>query len=37
MKDFETLDKLAGQNGLVLESDVDMPANNQFLIWRKQG
>ncbi len=35
IKDFETLDELAKQNGLALENDVDMPANNQFLIWRK--
>ncbi|MEP1208330.1 MAG: DUF938 domain-containing protein [Rhizobiaceae bacterium] len=37
IKDFEMLDQLATDNGLELESDTAMPANNQFLIWRKTG
>ena len=37
IKDFETIDELANDHGLVLEKDVAMPANNQFLIWRKTG
>lgn len=36
IKDFETLDALALANGLKLEHDIAMPANNQFLIWRKE-
>ena len=35
IKDFETIDKLANTNGLVLENDIAMPANNQFLVFRK--
>ena len=37
IKDFETLDSLANANGLTLQQDIAMPANNQFLIWRKEG
>jgi len=35
IRDFEAIDKLARNEGLVFESDTAMPANNQFLIWRK--
>ena len=35
IRDFEAIDQLAEQGGLVFERDVAMPANNQFLTWRK--
>ena len=35
IRDFEEVDQLAGEAGLTFFSDEDMPANNQFLIWRK--
>jgi len=35
IRDFETVDQLAKDNGLSFESDTAMPANNQFLVWRK--
>ena len=37
IKDFETIDALANDNGLALENDIAMPANNQFLVYRKTG
>ena len=36
IKDFETLAGHAEANGLTLVQDIAMPANNQFLIWRKE-
>ena len=35
IKDFERLDAMAQARGLQLVRDIAMPANNQFLIWRK--
>ncbi len=35
IRDFESLDTLAQDNGLMFESDINMPANNQLLVWRK--
>lgn len=35
IRDFEALNELARTEGLSFESDTPMPANNQFLIWRK--
>jgi len=35
VRDFEWVNALAAQAGLVLQADVPMPANNQCLIWRK--
>ncbi|MEM8750794.1 MAG: DUF938 domain-containing protein [Pseudomonadota bacterium] len=35
IRDFETVDALARDNGLSFVSDTPMPANNQFLVWRK--
>lgn len=35
IRDFEMVDALAQQNGLVLVHDAPMPANNQFIVWRK--
>lgn len=34
VRDFEAVDALARRQGLVLEADVAMPANNRTLIWR---
>ena len=35
VRDFEALDQLAGLQGLVLQQDVAMPANNRTLVWKK--
>jgi hypothetical protein len=35
VRDFEALDLLARQQGLVLQQDVAMPANNRTLVWQK--
>ncbi|MEM1317461.1 MAG: DUF938 domain-containing protein [Pseudomonadota bacterium] len=35
IRDFERVDELAEANGMSFHSDTDMPANNQFIIWRK--
>lgn len=35
IRDFEDLDRLAGQAGMRLEHDYAMPANNRILCWRK--
>ena len=32
---FEALDRLAQQQGLMLQDDYAMPANNRILVWRK--
>lgn len=37
IRDFEALDQVAGENGLKLEADHEMPANNRLLVWRKSG
>lgn len=34
IRDYEAINQLAGQAGLVLQYDVDMPANNRLLIWQ---
>ena len=36
IRDFEAVDNLAQNNGLTLQSDTDMPANNQLLVWQRQ-
>jgi len=36
VRDFEALDKLARAEGMQLQDDVEMPANNRILVWRKQ-
>ena len=36
VRDFEALDKLAKVQGLDLLKDVEMPANNRTLIWRRK-
>lgn len=35
VRDFEALQKLANDVGLELIDDVEMPANNRILVWRK--
>lgn len=35
IRDFEAVDALAREQGLVLECDQAMPANNRTLIWRR--
>ncbi len=35
IRDFEAVDKLAQNQGLVLQNDYAMPANNQLLVWRR--
>ncbi len=34
IRDFEALNELAGTQGMVLERDYPMPANNHTLVWR---
>jgi cyclopropane fatty-acyl-phospholipid synthase-like methyltransferase len=36
IKNFEDLDKLATQAGMILQNDFEMPANNRILYWEKQ-
>ena len=36
IKDFEWLDTLAQAAGMALVTDVEMPANNRSLIWKKR-
>lgn len=35
LRDFEAVDALAAAQGLVLEADHAMPANNRTLVWRR--
>lgn len=35
IRDFEALDRLAQQQGMMLQDDYAMPANNRILVWRK--
>jgi cyclopropane fatty-acyl-phospholipid synthase-like methyltransferase len=35
VRDFEAVDALARAQGLVLQQDVAMPANNRTLVWRR--
>jgi hypothetical protein len=35
IKNFETLNELANQNGLQIMADFEMPANNRILYWQK--
>jgi len=37
IRDFESVNALAHAEGLALEADHAMPANNQLLLWRKRG
>ena len=36
IRDFEAVDALATKQGLILERDVAMPANNRTLVWRRR-
>lgn len=35
VRDFEALNRLAESQGLQLQKDVSMPANNRILVWRR--
>jgi hypothetical protein len=35
VRDFEAIDALAAEQGLALQRDVAMPANNRTLVWRR--
>jgi SAM-dependent methyltransferase len=37
IRDFEAVDALAAGQGLKLQQDYAMPANNRFLVWRRIG
>lgn len=37
IRDFEAVDKLSGQAGMMLSGDFEMPANNRMLCWRRPG
>jgi len=36
VRDFEALDRLAGQQGLIFVKNVSMPSNNHCLIWTRK-
>ena len=36
IRDFEKLNNLAQQNGMILIKDYEMPVNNRTLVWQKQ-
>lgn len=35
IRDFEAVNMLADAHGLTLVEDIEMPANNRFIVWRK--
>jgi len=35
IRDFEAVDRLAAERGMKLVEDVEMPANNRTLVWRR--
>jgi cyclopropane fatty-acyl-phospholipid synthase-like methyltransferase len=37
VRDFEAVDALAREQGLVLQRDIAMPANNRTLVWQRIG
>jgi SAM-dependent methyltransferase len=37
VRDYEAVNALAGAQGLVLQQDVAMPANNRTLVWTRMG
>ncbi|MEW8626095.1 MAG: DUF938 domain-containing protein [Candidatus Thiodiazotropha sp.] len=36
IRDFDDLNRLAADQGLIFEEDIEMPVNNRILVWRKQ-
>ncbi|MBV2092030.1 MAG: DUF938 domain-containing protein [Candidatus Thiodiazotropha sp. (ex Ctena orbiculata)] len=36
IRDFDDLNALAADQGLIFEEDIEMPVNNRILVWRKQ-
>ncbi|MES9861478.1 MAG: DUF938 domain-containing protein [Candidatus Thiodiazotropha sp. LLP2] len=36
IRNFDDLVLLAGNQGMILEEDIEMPVNNRMLVWRKQ-
>ncbi|MCG7972928.1 MAG: class I SAM-dependent methyltransferase [Candidatus Thiodiazotropha taylori] len=36
IRDFDNLNALAVDQGLIFEEDIEMPVNNRILVWRKQ-
>ncbi|MDO9467597.1 MAG: DUF938 domain-containing protein, partial [Thiobacillus sp.] len=36
VRDFEAVDALARAQGLILQQDIAMPANNRTLVWRRE-
>ena len=36
IRDFEDLNRLADNAGMILRDDFDMPANNRIICWTKQ-
>ncbi|MDO9636188.1 MAG: DUF938 domain-containing protein, partial [Thiobacillus sp.] len=36
VRDFEAVDALARAQGLILQQDIAMPANNRTLVWRME-
>jgi len=36
IRDFEALDALAQAAGMTLQADIEMPANNRILVWRRE-
>lgn len=36
IRNFEDMDQLAAEQGLVLQNDFAMPANNQLLVWQRR-
>jgi len=36
IRDFEAVDRLAQDQGLFLQNDFPMPANNQLLVWKRK-
>lgn len=35
IKDFEQLQRLANKNNMTIHNDIEMPANNRILVWKK--
>jgi hypothetical protein len=36
IRDFETVNELAGEASFILQGDFAMPANNRLLVWRRK-